>query len=122
MARINSGKYRHVVTFQRLIEAQNLYGETSKNDDENWENAFTVRVGIFPISGREFLALEGDMRQGEVSHRIVLRYIKGIESDMRVKFGSRIFDIISPPINSYERNDELLLFAKEREVKPTGVI
>jgi SPP1 family predicted phage head-tail adaptor len=122
MARINAGKYRHIVTFQRLKEVQNSYGETSKNVDENWEDAFTARVGVFPISGREFLALEGDMRQGEVSHRIVLRYMQGISNDMRIKFGTRIFDIISPPINSYERNDELLLFCKEKDPKPTGVV
>ena len=119
MARINSGKYRHIVTFQRLKEAQNLYGETSVNVDENWEDAITARVGIFPISGRE--ALSEDVRQSEISHRIVLRYTKGIESNMRIKFGTRIFDIISPPVNNYERNDELLLFCKEREVLPTGV-
>lgn len=61
------------------------------------------------------------MKQGEVSHRIVMRYQKGIESNMRVKFGSRKFDIISPPINNYERNEELLMFAKERDPLMTGV-
>jgi SPP1 family predicted phage head-tail adaptor len=121
MARINPGKYRHLVTFQRLSGVSNEYGETSVNLDQSWEDAFTARVGIFPISGREFLALEGDMKQSEVSHRIVMRYRKGIESNMRVKFGSRKFDIISPPINNYERNEELLMFAKERDPLMTGV-
>ena len=33
MARINAGKYRHIVTFQRLKQAsQNSYGETSTNE------------------------------------------------------------------------------------------
>ena len=32
---------------------KNLYGETSVNVNENWEDAFVARVGIFPISGRE---------------------------------------------------------------------
>ena len=121
MARINSGKYRHVVTFQRLRETQNLYGETSTNENENWEDAFTARVGVFPISGREALGLDADVKLGEITHRIVLRYTKGVESKMRVKFGSRIFDIISPPVNNYERNDELLLFCKERNPMATGV-
>jgi SPP1 family predicted phage head-tail adaptor len=121
MARINAGKYRHVVTFQRLKEAQNSYGETSKNVEENWEDAFTARVGIFPISGREALGLDADFRLGEISHRIILRYTKGVDSKMRIKFGSRIFDITSPPVNNYERNDELLLFCKERNILPTGV-
>jgi SPP1 family predicted phage head-tail adaptor len=122
MARINSGKYRHIVTFQRLKDTQNLYGETSTNTDENWEDAFTARVGVFPISGREALGLDADMRLGEISHRIVLRYTKGVANNMRIKFGSRIFDIISPPVNNYERNDELLLFCKERNPMPTGAL
>lgn len=120
MARINAGKYRHIVTFQRLKEAQDLYGETSANVEENWEDVLTSRVGIFPISGREFLTMQGDLKESEVSHRIVLRYTKGIDSTMRIKFGIRIFDMISPPINNYERNDELLIFCKEREVLPIG--
>jgi SPP1 family predicted phage head-tail adaptor len=118
MARINAGKYRHIVTFQRLKEAQNLYGETSVNVEENWEDAFTARVGIFPISGRE--ALTQDVKLAEISHRIVLRYKTGVDTNMRIKFGNRIFDITSPPVNSYERNDELLLFCKEREIVPIG--
>lgn len=119
MARINAGKYRHIVTFQKLKEVQDSYGETSINVNENWEDALTARVGIFPISGRE--ALSEDIRQGEISHRIVLRYTKGIDSTMRIKFGTRIFEITSPPVNSLERNNELLLFCKERDVLPTGV-
>lgn len=121
MARINSGKYRHVVTFQRLKDTQNLYGETSTNTTENWQDAFIARVGIFPISGREALGLDADVKLGEITHRVVLRYTKGIESKMRVKFGNRIFDIISPPVNNYERNHELLLFCKERNPMLTGV-
>jgi SPP1 family predicted phage head-tail adaptor len=117
LARINAGKYRHIVTFQKLIEAQNSYGETSINDENNWENAFTVRVGIFPISGRE--ALTEEVRKGEISHRIHLRYIKGIDNTMRIKFGTRIFEIISPPINAYEQNHEIHLICKERNVIPT---
>ena len=120
MARINSGKYRHIVTFQKTKDAQNLYGETSIHDDENWEDAFTARVGVFPISGREALGLDANVKLGEITHRVVLRYTKGVESNMRIKFGTRIFDIISPPVNNYERNDELLLFCKERNPLPTG--
>lgn len=121
MARINAGKYRHVVTFQRLKQAnQNAYGETSVNDENNWEDYFTARVGIFPLSGREFLSLQGDVKHSEISHRIVLRYREGITSEMRIKLGNRIFEMISPPVNSYERNDELLIFCKEKNPLPTG--
>jgi SPP1 family predicted phage head-tail adaptor len=121
MARINPGKYRHIVTFQRLKELnQNSYGEISTNDELNWEDAFTSRVGIFPLSGREFLTLQGDLKLSEISHRIVLRFTKGITSNMRIKFGARIFEITSAPVNSKESDDELLIFVKEKDPLPTG--
>jgi SPP1 family predicted phage head-tail adaptor len=120
MARINAGKYRHIVTFQRLKEdAQNSYGETPIHGDLNWEDAFNARVGIFPISGRE--ALTEEVIRGEISHRIQLRYMAGIDNTMRIKFGERIFEIISPPVNQYEQNHELHLICKERNVIPTEV-
>ena len=53
--RINAGKYRHVVTFQRLRNTPNDYGEISKAIDANWEDAFKARVQILPISGKEVM-------------------------------------------------------------------
>lgn len=118
MARINPGKYRHVVTFQKLTGVQDTYGETSVNNDLNWEDSFIARVGIFPISGRELLTEE--FRKAEISHRVVLRYMSGITSKMRIKFGARFFEIITPPINSQESDFELVLFCKERDVQATN--
>jgi SPP1 family predicted phage head-tail adaptor len=117
MPRINAGKYRHIVTFQELSEVQNTYGETSVNIDSNWKDTFQARVGIFPISSRELLTEE--FRQAEISHRVVLRYMPGISSKMRIKFGTRIFEIITAPVNAQERDFELVLFCKERDVQPT---
>lgn len=107
--RINAGKYRHVVTFQKLAENKNSYGEAT-----NWEDAFTCRVGIFPISGREFMAQE--VHNGEITHKIMMRFMEGISSEsMRILFNGRIFDIVAPPINFQERCLELQLLCKERK-------
>ena len=63
MARINAGKYRHLVTFQRLKQANRiLMGKPLPMKKNNWEDMFTSRVGIFPLSGREFLGLQGDVK------------------------------------------------------------
>ena len=43
---MNAVKYRHVVTFQRLVDIPNEYGEVSKSVGSNWEDAFKARVGI----------------------------------------------------------------------------
>jgi SPP1 family predicted phage head-tail adaptor len=118
MYKINAGKYRHIVTFQRLKETQNPYGESPTEDEASWENAFQARVGIFPISGKEVLTEE--VINGMISHRILMRYTENVDSSMRIKFGNRIFTIISPPINFQEMNIEMQLMCKEKEVPNIG--
>jgi SPP1 family predicted phage head-tail adaptor len=111
--RINAGKYRHVVTFQRLKDVPNQYGEVSKSVGSNWEDAFKARVGIFPISGKELIL--ANMEKGEISHRIYMRYQSGVDSTMRILFGNRIFEIVSPPVNYQEKNWEIQLTVREVE-------
>jgi SPP1 family predicted phage head-tail adaptor len=118
--RINAGKYRHVVTFQRLREVQNGYGETSKSLADNWEDAFKARVSILPVTGKEILAREVD--KGDISHRVYMRYQSGVDSTMRIIFGDRILEITSPPINFTEENKEIQLLCKEVENPPSEAL
>lgn len=106
--RINPGELRHKIIFQKLDkDAENDYGEPI----EKWDDISSAKAGIYPISGREFYAAE--TVNSEVSHKVNIRYIPGITSDMRIVFGERIFELISPPINFQERNVELQLLCKE---------
>ena len=118
--RINAGKYRHIITFQKMINEKNSYGEIAKNDDANWEDVLTVKAGIFPVSGKDILT--DDVIKGEITHKIHTRYIKGISSEMRIKFGDRIFDLVTPPINFQEKNIEIQFLCKEKESPQLGVI
>jgi SPP1 family predicted phage head-tail adaptor len=120
MTRINAGKYRHIVTFQKLNANPNSYGEIDRRDDANWEDVLTTRAGIFPISGRDFFNAMASVKTAEITHRIQLRFIKGIDSEMRIKFGNRIFEMITPPTNFQERGTELLILVKERDIHLTG--
>lgn len=115
MFRINAGKYRHVITFQALQDTADTYGENTAT----WVNTITTRAGIFPISGKEYYSTQLETKTPEITHKIQLRYQSGITSEMRVKFGDRIFDIISPPINFQEKRLELQLMCREREVGAT---
>ncbi len=108
--RINPGEFRHIITFQKLKGNQNEYGEEIKGSTE-WEDVHTARVGIYPMSGREFFAAE--TVNSEVTHKINMRYIPGITPDMRIKFGVRIFELSSPPINFQEKNTMLQILCKE---------
>lgn len=102
---LNPGELRHVITIQELSDQQNEYGE-----EDEWVNVLKARAGIFPISGREFFAAE--TVNSEVSHKVIMRYVPGVRPDMRVKFGERVFNIISV-INFQEKNTELQLLCKE---------
>lgn len=104
--RINAGKYRHVIAIEKLDKNKNKYGEPTNK----WIEFLQVRAAIYPISGREFFSAE--KVNSEVTHKINIRYIKGLTPDMRIKFGDRLFSIISI-INFQERNTELQILAKE---------
>jgi SPP1 family predicted phage head-tail adaptor len=112
--KINAGKYKHIVTFQKLVETTNEYGEIIRDGDTNWEDFIKARVGIYPISSKEIV--QAKMTESEITHRIQMRYDPTfvINSHMRIKYGSRIFDIVSPPINYQEANREIEMLCKER--------
>jgi SPP1 family predicted phage head-tail adaptor len=71
----------------------------------------TVWAYIEPLTGRQYFSAE--TVNSEVTHKIKLRYRTGIISDMQVKFGTRTFKIISPPMNLNEGNVEMHLMCKE---------
>lgn len=104
--RINPGEYRHKITIEQKTHAQNDYGE----EKDDWEKVLDIYAGIYPISGREFFTAE--TVSSEVTHKINIRYVPGIKTDMRVVFNKRIFHIQSV-INFQERNIQLQLMCKE---------
>jgi SPP1 family predicted phage head-tail adaptor len=107
MFRLNAGKYRHPITIQKLVQTENSYGETT----DEWIDETRMRAGIYPLSGKEFFSAEAV--NSEITHKVHIRYISGITSDMRIIFNERIFNIISAPINWQEKNVELQLLCKE---------
>lgn len=112
MFQINPGKYKHIIHLQKLSDTQNEYGEV-EDEETKWVDVAKSRAGIFPLSGKEFLS--ADKEFGEVTHKIHIRFIPNIHitSDMRIKFGQRIFQLTVPPINFQEQNKELQLMCKE---------
>ena len=104
--RINPGELRHRITFQKLNNSQNEYGEIS----EFWEDILNIRAGIYPISGKEFFAAE--TVNSEITHKVKIRYVEGLTPNMRINFNNRIFSIESI-INFQEKNIELQLLCKE---------
>lgn len=75
-----------------------------------WAEVCKAWVSIEPLAGRELW--NAQQVQSLVTHRIRMLYRAGITSAMRVKWGSRYFNIASV-INPEEANVELELMATE---------
>ena len=103
---MNAGSLRHRITIQSVTETEDTFGGTT----EVWGTHATVWASIEPLSGRELL--QAQQVQAEVTHRVRCRYVSGVTSKMRVLYGARYFNIITP-INPEERNRELALMCKE---------
>lgn len=95
------GKLNKRITFQ----LQDLDSE-----DEDWKDIATTWANINPISGKEYYSAE--TINSDLTHKIRLRYRRGITPDMRILYNGRIFYIVSV-INEYEKNTMLQLMCRE---------
>jgi SPP1 family predicted phage head-tail adaptor len=99
---------RHKIIIQKKSTAitRGDYGE----ETQGWTTFKEVHAEIDPPKSREFFA--SGQTQAEVVTRIRIRYIPNLTPDMRIKFGSRYFNI-GPAINPDERNKELIMMCNE---------
>lgn len=98
---MDPGKLNKRITFQ--LQDLDL-------EDEDWKDIATTCASINPISGKEYYSAE--TINSDLTHKIRLRYRRGITPDMRVLYNGRIFYIISV-INEYEKNTMLQLMCRE---------
>lgn len=98
---MDPGKLNKRITFQ--LQDLDL-------EDEDWKDIATTWASINPISGKEYYSAE--TINSDLTHKIRLRYRRGITPDMRVLYNGRIFYIISV-INEYEKNTMLQLRCRE---------
>lgn len=103
---MRSGKLRHTVTLQSLVETQDSYGSAV----QSWADYATVRASVEPLQGREYFASQ--QVRAEATTRFRIRYLSGVLPTMRVVFDGRAYNIESI-INLNERNRELHLMAVE---------
>ena len=103
---MRAGGLRQRVTIQDKSASKNTYGE----EVITWADFAKVWAAVEPLRGREFL--DGKMITAEVSTRIRIRYRSGITPEMRVEFGSIVYDIHSI-IHLEEREREIHLMCQE---------
>jgi len=105
---LKSGRLRHKIVIQQRVETKNSIGE----DITAYTTYKEVWAQVAPLSSKEYVS--NNELQSSITGRVSMRYLSGVTSDMRIKWGSRIFDIVGPPINTDERNRELILMVEEQ--------
>lgn len=96
----------HLLIIEQPTNTLNDFGETV----QTWATFVTVFGAIQGIAGREFIIANN--KNAEMDYRVYTEYIQGVTPAMRVKFGTRLFAIVSV-INVDELNRELQLLCKE---------
>ncbi len=103
---MEAGALRHKVIIQQPTETTNSLGEITPS----WTTFATVWAEILPLSGKEYWSSK--QVNSEVTGKIRIRYKSGITPKMRVKYGTRIFNI-EAVMNYLERNIESILLVSE---------
>ena len=100
------GDLRHKITFQTGSESNDGEGKTI------WTNSFSCYAAIKPLVGnRRYLAQQLD---SSIAGTIIIRYRSDLKSSMRIKFGTRYFEIISTR-NPDEKNEYWEIDYREHE-------
>lgn len=107
---MRAGTLRHRVTIQAL----NLNAASTRDAHggivEEWRDVLDVWAQVEPIRAIEmFRANQVDAR---ITHRVTMRYQRGIDTSMRIQFGGRVFLLLSV-INPDERRQLLEMLAME---------
>ncbi len=100
------GKLRHRI----ILEDKQITRDSFGAEVFEWVQVSEVWADISPLSGKEFVAFK--QINAEISVRVTMRYQPGIDTEMRVLFKDKIFEILSI-INPDEKNIALVLMCKE---------
>lgn len=102
---IDPGRMRHRITFQRRSDERDQLG----GEGDEWEDVTTIWAAVTPLSAKEVV---NQIREVMVSHKILCRYVPGIDQTMRIVWGSRIFRIVSI-IDYDEVHADMTIMAEE---------
>lgn len=100
------GEMRHRIKIQELVRIDDGYGGAV----EDWVDIANIWAKVEPLRGEERYTAQ--QIKSELTHKITIRFIKGIKPQMRVIFNDRIFNIEST-INIEEKKRYIELMCIE---------
>lgn len=103
---IRAGELKHSITFQAETVTYDTYNEKIPD----WVSVATVRAAMITTGGKLFYAAQ--KLHAETSAVFQIYFSRAINGRMRIKYGSRIFNILG--INNVDgESRELLISCKE---------
>ncbi len=100
------GNLRHIVEILEPVPTANAFGE----EVVTWGLYAKAFAEVKPLKAAEFFSARGTEHQ--LTHRIIMRYIAGVEPDMRVRHDGRDFEIFG--VRDYmERKTTMEILCKE---------
>lgn len=105
---IQIGSLRHRITIQEFSTSKDSFGAEVKT----WRDFAKVSASIKPLSGKELFNVQ--QLHAEATVKVVIRYIEGLNTSMRLLFKDMVYDILSIS-NIEERNISQHLLCKERK-------
>lgn len=102
---MRSGNLRHRIEIQRQIHGENEYGDPI----HEWKTFAKVWAEVLDLKGREFW--QAAQVQSEITSRLRIRYLAGVEASMRVLHEGRTLEI-DHILDPDGRKRELHLFCK----------
>ena len=101
------GNLRHRVTLQRNTADKAAGGQVKPN----WVDVADIWAQIKPLRGRE--AEYAKAIHDQTTHEVRLRYFVGLTAEHRFVYEGRVFNILGPPLNTDERNEEHICMCVE---------
>lgn len=102
-----AGKYDRRIVIEQVTETRDAAGGVV----ETWATYKTVWARFVSQTGREFYAAK--QINATLEQLISIRYVAGLNAKMRVRYGTRIFNFIAPPIDVNEAHEEIKLMCEE---------
>jgi SPP1 family predicted phage head-tail adaptor len=103
---MRSGRLKHRIQFITIGEVRDATGGFSDGETVLYETMADIK----PITGGE--RFMSNQVFAEATAQIRCRFVDGVTSKHKIKFGDRYFDILNVQ-NKDERSRELIIIAKE---------
>ena len=84
---MRAGQLRRQITIEQRSTSRDAFGQ----ELIAWSRFATCWAEIQPLAGRELIAAQAVLP--EVSVEVVIRYRPGVDSAMRVLYGSQVYEI-----------------------------